>query len=234
MCTCQHDDMNRPTVLVVEDDQPIRASIRRALAYEGYDVIEAGDGEVALAIVSATPPDLILLDLNLPGIDGIEVCQRIREAGDTMPIMMITARDAVSDRVVGLDSGADDYLVKPFDLGELTARVRASLRRHAPGPQRLVVGDLVVEVETMRVTIAGRTVEFTALEFRLLEYLARNKSIVLARTRILDAVWGLDTATSSNVVDVYVGYLRSKLEANGEPRLIHTIRGAGYVLRPTT
>ena len=148
-----------------------------------------------------------------------------------MPIIMITARDAVSDRVIGLDSGADDYLVKPFDLSELTARVRAALRRHEPGPERLVVGDLVVEVESMRVTIAGRIAEFTTLEFRLLEYLARNASIVLSRDRILSAVWGLDVETSSNIVDVYIGYLRTKLEANGEPRLIHTIRGAGYVLR---
>ncbi len=224
-------DMQKPRVLVVEDDQPIRASIRRALAYEGYAITETEDGEAALDTVRLSPPDLILLDLNLPGIDGIEVCARIREAGDTMPIIMITARDAVSDRVIGLDSGADDYLVKPFDLAELTARVRAALRRHEPGPERLAVGDLVVEVESMRATISGRRVDFTALEFRLLEYLARNSSIVLSRDRILEAVWGLDVETSSNIVDVYVGYLRTKLEADSEPRLIHTIRGAGYVLR---
>ena len=223
--------MNRPRVLLVEDDEAIRASIRRALAYEGYDVVEAPDGEIGLNLARTDPPDLILLDLNLPGIDGVDVCRRVRDAGDTMPIIMITARDAVSDRVIGLDSGADDYLVKPFDLGELTARVRAALRRHAPGPERLIVDDLTVEIETMRVTIGGRSVEMTALEFRLLEYLARNESIVLSRARILDAVWGLDAETSSNVVDVYMGYLRSKLEANGESRLIHTIRGAGYVLR---
>jgi two-component system response regulator MprA len=224
--------MQKPKVLVVEDDQPIRASIRRALAYEGYAVTEAGDGESALDSIRLSPPDLILLDLNLPGIDGIEVCRRIREAGDVMPIMMITARDAVSDRVIGLDSGADDYLVKPFDLAELTARVRAALRRHEPGPERLAVGDLVVEVEAMQATISDRPVEFTALEFRLLEYLARNDSIVLSRDRILSAVWGLDVETSSNIVDVYIGYLRAKLEEGGERRLIHTIRGAGYVLRP--
>lgn len=223
--------MNRPKVLLVEDDDAIRASIRRALAYEGYRVIEAADGELGLSLARTDPPDLILLDLHLPGIDGVDVCRRVRDAGDTMPIIMITARDAVSDRVVGLDSGADDYLVKPFDLGELTARVRAALRRHAPGPERLVVDDLTVEIETMRVMIGERPVEMTALEFRLLEYLARNESIVLSRARILDAVWGLDADTSSNVVDVYVGYLRAKLEAHGEPRLIHTIRGAGYVLR---
>ena len=234
MSMCQHGGMNRPRVLVVEDDKPIRASIRRALAYEGYEVVEAPDGETGLETIRTNPPDLILLDLNLPGMDGVEVCRRIRAAGDTMPIMMITARDAISDRVDGLDSGADDYLVKPFDLEELTARVRAALRRHAPGPERLAVDDLVVEVETMRVTIGGRAVEFTALEFRLLEYLARNRSIVLGRERILDAVWGLDAETSSNVVDVYVGYLRTKLEADGEARLIHTIRGAGYVLRSAT
>ena len=224
--------MQKPKVLVVEDDQPIRASIRRALAYEGYAVSEAEDGESALDIIRLSPPDLILLDLNLPGIDGIEVCRRIREAGDVMPIMMITARDAVSDRVVGLDSGADDYLVKPFDLAELTARVRAALRRHEPGPERLTVGDLVVEVEAMQATMSGRPIEFTALEFRLLEYLSRNDSIVLSRDRILSAVWGLDVETSSNIVDVYIGYLRTKLEEGGEPRLIHTVRGAGYVLRP--
>ena len=231
MSSCNHVSVDKPKVLVVEDDQRIRASVRRALAYEGYRALEAGDGESALIAVRGDPPDLILLDLNLPGIDGIEVCRRIRDAGDAMPIIMITARDAVSDRVIGLDSGADDYLVKPFDLSELTARVRAALRRHEPGPERLVVGDLVVEVESMRVTIAGRIAEFTTLEFRLLEYLARNASIVLSRDRILSAVWGLDVETSSNIVDVYIGYLRTKLEANGEPRLIHTIRGAGYVLR---
>jgi two-component system response regulator MprA len=223
--------MDRPRVLVVEDDQRIRASIRRALAYEGYRAFEAQDGESALAAVRDDPPDLILLDLNLPGIDGIEVCRRIREAGDTMPIIMITARDTVPDRVVGLDSGADDYLVKPFDLSELTARVRAALRRHEPGPERIAIGDLIVEVESMVATISGRRIDFTALEFRLLEYLARNSSIVLSRDRILSAVWGLDVETSSNIVDVYIGYLRTKLEADGEPRLIHTIRGAGYVLR---
>lgn len=216
---------------MVEDDQRIRASIRRALAYEGYRPFEAQDGESALAAVRDDPPDLILLDLNLPGIDGIEVCRRIREAGDTMPIIMITARDTVPDRVVGLDSGADDYLVKPFDLSELTARVRAALRRHEPGPERIAVGDLIVEVESMVATISGRRIDFTALEFRLLEYLARNSSIVLSRDRILSAVWGLDVETSSNIVDVYIGYLRTKLEADGERRLIHTIRGAGYVLR---
>ena len=170
--------------------------------------------------------------LNLPGIDGIEVCHRIREAGDVMPIMMITARDAVSDRVVGLDSGADDYLVKPFDLAELTARVRAALRRHEPGPERLTVGDRVGEGEAMQATMSGRPIEFTALEVRLQEYLSRNNSIVLSRDRILSAVWGLDVETSSKIVDVYIGYLRTKLEEGGEPRLIHTIRGAGYVLRP--
>ena len=223
--------MEKPKVLVVEDDQRIRASIRRALMYEGYRAFEAEDGELALAALRDDPPDLILLDLNLPGIDGIEVCRRVREAGDTMPIIMITARDEVSDRVVGLDSGADDYLVKPFDLTELTARVRAALRRHEPGPERIAVGNLMVEVESMVATISGRRIDFTALEFRLLEYLARNSSIVLSRDRILSAVWGLDAETSSNIVDVYIGYLRAKLEADGEPRLIHTIRGAGYVLR---
>lgn len=223
--------MNRPKVLLVEDDEAIRASIRRALAYDGYDVTEAANGELGLDLARTDPPDLILLDLNLPGIDGVDVCRRVRDAGDTMPIIMITARDAISDRVIGLDSGADDYLVKPFDLGELTARVRAALRRHAPGPERLIVDDLTVEIETMRVMIGERPVEMTALEFRLLEYLARNQSIVLSRGRILDAVWGLEVDTSSNVVDVYVGYLRAKLEAHGESRLIHTIRGAGYVLR---
>ena len=223
--------MEKPKVLVVEDDQRIRASIRRALMYEGYRAFEAEDGELALAALRDDPPDLSLLDLNLPGIDGIEVCRRIRDAGDAMPIIMITARDAVSDRVIGLDSGADDYLVKPFDLTELTARVRAALRRHEPGPERIAVGNLMVEVESMVATISGRRIDFTALEFRLLEYLARNSSIVLSRDRILSAVWGLDAETSSNIVDVYIGYLRAKLEADGEPRLIHTIRGAGYVLR---
>lgn len=218
-------------VLVVEDDGPIRASIRRALAYEGYRVSEAADGQVALDTLAKTRPDLLVLDLTLPEVDGIEVCRRLRAAGDTMPILIVTARDAVDARVIGLDAGADDYLVKPFDIAELNARVRALLRRHEPGPERLGVGDLTLEVDGMEVTRSGRRVELTSLEFRFLEYLVRNARIVLSRDRILEDVWGLDTETTSNIVDVYVGYLRTKLEAEGEPRLIHTIRGAGYVMR---
>ena len=225
----QHGGVSQ--ILVVEDDGPIRASIRRALAYEGHQVTEAADGQAALDAVSRSRPDLVLLDLTLPNVDGLEVCRRLRAAGDDMPILMVTARDAVDARVLGLDAGADDYLVKPFDISELNARVRALLRRHEPGPERLGVADLTIEVDAMEVTRSGRRVDLTTLEFRLLEYLVRNARIVLSRDRILSDVWGLDVDTTSNIVDVYIGYLRSKTEAGGDPRLIHTVRGAGYVVR---
>ncbi|MDH3518580.1 MAG: response regulator transcription factor [Acidimicrobiia bacterium] len=217
-------------VLVVEDDERIAASIRRALAYEGYSVMVVHDGGTALEEARSRPPDLLLLDLMLPGIDGIEVCRRLREAGDTFPILMLTARDGVSDRVGGLDAGADDYLVKPFAYEELLARVRALLRRVDPdGRERLGFGPLTMDVDAMEVRSDGELVGLTALEFRLLEYFMRNPRVVLARHRILLEVWGLEADTSSNIVDVYVRYLRRKLGDSGGR--LQTVRGAGYVLR---
>ena len=217
-------------VLVVEDDERIAASIRRALAYEGYSVTVVHDGVRALEEARSRPPDLLLLDLMLPGIDGIEVCRRLREAGDSFPILMLTARDGVSDRVGGLDAGADDYLVKPFAYEELLARVRALLRRVDPdGRERLGFGPLTMDVDAMEVRSDGELVGLTALEFRLLEYFMRNPRVVLARHRILLEVWGLEADTSSNIVDVYVRYLRRKLGDSGGR--LQTVRGAGYVLR---
>ena len=177
------------------------------------------------------PPDLVVLDVMLPGLDGVEVCRRIRTT-DELPILMLTARDAVHDRVTGLDAGADDYLMKPFAYDELLARVRALLRRHAPGEHDVLrFADLRLDLAAREAYRGGRLVELTTLQFDLLAYFARSPRVVLSRDRLLDAVWGMDAETASNVVDVYVGYLRQRLEAAGEPRLLHTVRGAGYVLR---
>ncbi len=224
----------RPRILVVDDDKRIAASVRRALAYDGYDVAVAHDGPGALQATRSEDPDLVVLDVMLPGLDGIEVCRRLRAAGDDVPVLMLTARTTVPERVEGLDSGADDYLVKPFAHEELLARVRTLLRRRAPrGRETLTVGDLTMDVGAMEVWRGGRDVELTALEFRLLEHFLRNPRLVLSRVQILQAVWDLDAETTSNVVDVYVRYLRQKLEAGGEPRLIHTVRRAGYVFKET-
>jgi len=221
----------RPRILVVDDDERIAASVRRALIYEGYDVDVAHDGEAALETARQSRPDLAVLDIMLPGIDGVEVCRRLRADGD-ISVLMLTARDGVPDRVRGLDAGADDYLVKPFAYEELLARVRSLLRRSEPsGHNTLRCADLVVDLDAIEVQRGDRTIEFTALEFRLLEHLCRNQRVVLTRPQILEAVWGLDADTTSNVVDVYVRYLRNKLEAGGEPRLIHTVRGVGYVMK---
>ncbi len=221
----------RPTILVVDDDERIAASVRRALIYEGYDVEVALDGEAALVAASRVNPDLVVLDVMLPGIDGVEVCRRLRAAGD-VAVLMLTARDAVSDRVRGLDSGADDYLVKPFAYEELLARVRSLLRRNDPADRNLLrCADLEIDVDAIEARRGERTIELTALEFRLLEHLCSNQRVVLTRPQILESVWGLDADTTSNVVDVYVRYLRNKLEADGETRLIHTVRGVGYVLK---
>ncbi len=219
-------------ILVVDDDTRIAASVRRALSYEGYDVTVAHDGRAALDAVHSRRPDLVVLDVMLPGIDGVEVCRRLREGRSDVAVLMLTARTEVPDRVAGLDAGADDYLVKPFAYEELLARVRTLLRRAAPlDGDVLRCADLEMEVGAMEVRRATRPVELTALEFRVLEHLLRNQRLVQTRGQILTAVWGLDAATTSNVVDVYVRYLRQKLEAGGEPRLIHTVRGVGYVLK---
>ncbi len=219
-------------ILVVDDDARIAASVRRALSYEGYEVAIVHDGPAALAEAGRRPPDLVVLDVMLPGLDGVEVCRRLREGGADAAILMLTARTEVPDRVAGLDAGADDYLVKPFAYEELLARVRTLLRRRSPAAAEVLrCADLEVEVGPMEVRRGARPVELTALEFRVLEYLLRNQRLVQTRSQILTEVWGLDAETTSNVVDVYVRYLRRKLEEGGEPRLIHTIRGVGYVLK---
>ncbi len=222
-------------VLVVEDDPAVRVSLERSLRFEGYEVVTAGDGESALAALAEHVPDAVLLDLGLPRLGGVEVCRRMRAAGDTTPVLMLTARDATSDRVAGLDVGADDYLPKPFALEELLARLRALLRRTArtgPGSEVLVAGDLRLDTATREVTRAGRPVVLTKTEHELLELLLRHPRQVLHRERILREVWGYDFDPGSNTLEVYVGYLRRKTEEGGLPRVVHTVRGVGYVLRP--
>ena len=218
-------------VLVVEDDQEIAQVLQRSLRLEGYEVKLALDGQVALDVAVAFNPDLVILDLGLPKLDGIEVARRLR-AHDDVPILMLTARDAVESRVEGLDSGADDYLVKPFERQELLARLRALLRRRPPrGSASVVVGDLSLNPDTHEVKRGERDVDLTQREFELLEYLMRNERIVVPRQRLLEEVWGYDPFATTNTIEVFVSNLRRKLEAGGEARLLHTIRGAGYVLR---
>ena len=220
-----------PRVLVVEDDGDIAAVLRRALGMEGYEVRTAADGEAALTEAEVFSPDAVVLDLGLPKLDGIEVSRRLREAGD-VPILMLTARDAVDSRVEGLDSGADDYLVKPFERTELLARLRALLRRRPPrGSASLVVGDLKLNPDSREVTRGDREIELTSREFELLEHLMRNERLVVSRDKLLEEVWEYAPFSETNTVDVFISNLRRKLEAGGEPRLLHTIRGSGYVLR---
>jgi two-component system response regulator MprA len=218
------------SVLVVDDDAHIRASLRRTLAFEGYQVREAPDGIGALTRAAEDPPDVVILDLMLPGMDGVEVCRRLRQAGD-VPILMLTARDATAQRVRGLDAGADDYLVKPFAKDELLARLRALLRRRTPGqaPRTYRVGDLTMDERSRQVRRGERPVELTPREYDLLHYLIARPGEVVPHATLRAAVWGYQ---DGRVLDVYVGYLRAKLEAAGEPRLLHTVRGFGYVLRP--
>lgn len=222
---------SRRPILVVDDDARLAASLRRALAYEGYAVEVAADGPAALVAARDRPPDLVVLDGMLPGLDGIEVCRRLRDGSD-VPILMLTARDGVSDRVAGLDAGADDYLAKPFAYDELLARVRALLRRREPaGRELLHCADLVMDVPAHEVRRDRRAVELTALQFDLLEQLLRHQRQVLARDRLLETVWGIESDATSNVVDVTIAGLRARLESGDEARLLHTIRGVGYVLR---
>ncbi len=221
-----------PRVLVVEDDDAIAQVLQRSLRMEGYDVRVAEDGVAALDQAHAFLPDLVILDLGLPRLDGIEVAKTLRRSEDEVPILVLTARDALESRVEGLDSGADDYLVKPFERQELLARMRALLRRRPPrGQATIAVGDLRLNPDTHEVTRSGRTIDLTQREFELLEYLMRNERIVISRQRLLDEVWGYDPFSMTNTIEVFVSNLRRKLEAGGEPRLLHTIRGAGYVLR---
>ena len=220
-------------ILVVEDDRSVRAALDRALRAQGYEVTGVGDGLAALQATATEDPALVILDLGLPGMDGLSMCRRLRADGDHRPVLVLTARDAVEDRVEGLDVGADDYLVKPFALDELLARVRALLRRvELPEQRALSVGDLRVDPASREVERAGRRLELTDTEFRLLEELARHPRIVLRREALLREVWGAEAAASENALEVYIGYLRRKLEAEGAPRMIHTVRGVGYVLRP--
>jgi two-component system response regulator MprA len=219
-------------VLVIEDDEQIADVLRRSLRAEGHEVRTAGNGVVALLAVEEFVPDLVVLDLGLPRLDGVEVCRRLRAESD-VPILILTARTETGDRVAGLDSGADDYLVKPFERQELLARIRALLRRRPPrGSASLVVGDLALNPDSREVRRGGREIELTKREFELLEYLARNQKLVVSRERLLEEVWGYDPLEETNTIDVFISNLRRKLEAGGEPRLLHTKRGAGYVLKP--
>ncbi len=219
-------------ILIIEDDPSIGKLLRRALLHEGYDTKLVADGYEGLQAFTEQEPELIILDVMLPGIDGIEVCKRIREES-ALPILMLTARDMVEDRVIGLDSGADDYVTKPFDIDELLARVRAQLRRVESQPQTRIMqfADLEIDTAARSVHRGSREVELTAREFDLLELFMRHPNQVLTRAQIYDEIWSYDFGGSSNIIEVYVRYLRTKLEANGEPRLIHTKRGAGYILR---
>jgi len=218
-------------VLIVEDDIDIADVLRRSLRNEGYEVRTSADGVEALDVAAGFFPDLVVLDLGLPGMDGVEVCRRLRTDGD-VPILMLTARSETEDRVTGLDSGADDYLVKPFERKELLARIRALLRRRPPrGAASLEVGDLVLNPDTREVHRGEREIELTNREFELLEFLMRNERLVVSRERLLDEVWGYDPMAATNTIDVFISNLRRKLEANGEARVLHTVRGAGYVLR---
>ena len=220
-------------ILIIEDDDAIVRVLRRSLSLEGFDVESAGDGETGLALALENRPDVVILDLMLPGMDGLEVCRRLRgSASGSTPILMLTAKDTVPDRILGLDAGADDYMVKPFDLEELSARVRALLRRtQTERATVLTFQDLVLDTSTRQASRKGRIITLTAKEYDLLELFMRHPRQVLMREMIFDRVWGYDFGGESNVLDVYIRYLRQKLEQEGEARLIYTVRGVGYVLR---
>ena len=226
---------SRPKVLVVDDDKAVRESLRRSLEYNGYAVTLACDGAEALAVLGTAAPDVVVMDVMMPRLDGLEATRALRSAGHDVPILVLTARDAVGDRVEGLDAGADDYLTKPFALAELLARLRALLRRAAPSPdepdETLAFADLSMDLATREVRRGERLIELTRTEFTLLEMFLRRPRRVLDRSFILEDVWGYDFPTTANSLEVYVGYLRRKTEAEGEPRLIHTVRGIGYVLK---
>ncbi|MEP0762301.1 MAG: response regulator transcription factor [Chloroflexota bacterium] len=219
-------------ILVIEDEERIAQFVKRGLIYEGYRVDVAYDGPSGLQMAREQLPDLVILDWMLPGLDGLEVCRRLRAASD-VPILMLTAKEDVQDRVTGLDAGADDYLVKPFDFDELLARIRALFRRAAPSsrPEVLKFGDLTLDTGTHRAQRSDRYIDLTAKEYELLELFMRNPRRVLTREMIFDRVWGYDFGGESNIIEVYVRYLRQKTEEKGEPRVIHTVRGVGYVLR---
>ena len=226
-------------ILFVDDEQAVRESLRRSLKFNGYDVVLAADGVQAVEAVHSDNPELLILDVMMPNMDGLEVCRTLRSEGWDRPILVLTARDGVSDRVAGLDAGADDYLPKPFALEELLARVRSLVRRAAadsigaqpPAETQLSFEDLKLDADTREVTRGGRQISLTRTEFALLHLLMENPRKVLSRNTILEEVWGYDFPTSGNALEVYIGYLRKKTEEDGEPRLIHTVRGVGYVMR---
>ncbi|CAB4885141.1 response regulator transcription factor [Rhodococcoides fascians] len=230
------------TVLVVDDDTDVLSSLQRGLRLSGFTVITASDGAEALGVVSRTSPDAIVLDINMPVLDGASVVTALRAMGNDIPICVLSARSSVDDRIAGLESGADDYLTKPFVLAELVARIRAMLRRRGTSPvipvadpgipnSAVAVGTLVVDIAGYRVHRDGVDIDLTKREFELLAILARNKGVVLTRERLLELVWGYDFVADTNVVDVFVGYLRRKLESDGSPRILHTVRGVGFVVR---
>nr|WP_272491483.1 MULTISPECIES: response regulator transcription factor [Paenibacillus] len=225
----------RSAILVIDDDEKITSMLRRGLAFEGYDVYTAQNGAEGLSMMMSADPDLIILDVMMPKVDGFEVCRRLREGGSTVPVLMLTAKDEVENRVKGLDLGADDYLVKPFALEELLARVRALLRRKDSagdaGNQRLIFEDIVMDLDSREVTRAGQRLELTAKEFELLHLFLQNPKRLLTRDLIMDKIWGYDYSGESNVLEVYIAMLRQKTEEHGGKRIIQTIRGAGYILR---
>ena len=224
--------MSPMRILVVDDEPAVRESLRRALQLEGYDVALAGDGQEALESVQANGVDAIVLDVSMPRLDGLETCRRLRSDGNALPVLMLTARDEVADRVAGLDAGADDYVVKPFALEELLARLRALLRRTAPADTDVLrFADLELDPSTREVRRGGEAIELTRTEFSLLELFLLNPRQVLTRSIIFERVWGYDFGFGSNSLDVYIGYLRRKTEASGGPRVIQTVRGVGYALR---
>ncbi len=222
------------TILIAEDDKQIREALDRILRFEGYRTLPVNDGAAALEAFVEHEPDAVILDVNMPFVDGLSVTRKLRDRGDRTPILILTARQTTADRVEGLDAGADDYLPKPFELDELLARIRALLRRSGNGlvSPALIVDDLTVDTAKWLVTRAERTIELTKTEFDILELLARNADIVLSRSQIYEEIWGYDFESSSKSLDVHVGYLRRKLEDGGEPRVLHTVRGIGYVIRP--
>jgi two-component system response regulator MprA len=223
----------KPTVLVAEDDNEIRTALERILKYEEYEPVTVTDGAAALEAIAEHEPDLIILDVMMPFVDGLTVCRRIRERGDRTPVLMLTARHEISDRVAGLDAGADDYLPKPFDLEELLARIRALLRRVIPDEEEvLTAGELTLDPRRHEVAVGGAPIELTRTEFEILAMLMRNLGIVLERGVMYERIWGYDFDGGSRSLDVHIGYLRRKLEAAGGDRMIETVRGVGFVLRP--
>ena len=223
---------NKGRVLVAEDDRAVRDAVERALSFEGYEVITARDGAEALQRVLNDSPDLVVLDVMMPIVDGLETCRRLRASGNAVPVLMLTARTEVADRVAGLDAGADDYLAKPFALEELLARMRALLRRSTTVVgEAFAVGDLLLDPDARMVTRAGEPISLTKTEFDLLQFLMENAGVVLSRERIYEEIWGYDLETTSNSLDVYIGYLRRKTESGGRSRVVHTVRGVGYVAR---